>query len=355
MKNRIVLILSILFLSHYLSAQIDTLLLPYDATSLTQEQLVSNPTVLAYPTALKGQIPRMKCNYEKEAFTIDYQGHKVLFSKGNLQYHISTHKWRFAEHQWDYVGFSDSGNVYENGIKCNNSNISDSYNDWIDLFGWATSGWPRRNSGYGVESYDYYYSPTSTADDMCICNKYYVGNSRSANFETGSGNENADWGVYNQIDTDPPGSWRTLSKNQWNYLINSRPNANELHGFGNVNGVNGLILLPDIWQPVVGVSFIPSNTNTTVNNYSVEDWSKMENNGAVFLPCAKSRRNNIKESDYGWYWSSTPNTSIETTCDHVGIVNYKAFCLFFGNNIKATASEYRSFGLSVRLVKDIED
>ena len=347
--------MSLLF-SIYLSAQIDTLLLPYDATSLTQEQQESNPSVLAYPTSMKDQMPRMKCNYDKVAFTIDNQGHKVLFSSGNLQFQPSTYTWRFAEHQWDFVGFEDSGNVYENGVKCNNSLISNTYNGWIDLFGWATSGWPRRFSGYGVESYDYYYWPTATADDKCICYKYYVGNSRSGSFEKGSGNENADWGVYNQIGSDPAGTWRTLSKNQWNYVINLRPNASDLCGFGNVNGVDGLILLPDLWQPIVGLSFIPSNTNTIVNNYSVADWTQMENNGAIFFPCAGSRCNTTGAAGvFGHYWSATPNIEIETTCDHVGLVNYMAYCLYFGTSINATATKYRSYGSSVRLVRDIED
>lgn len=331
----------------------DTILLPYNATSLTQEQLESNPSVLAYPTSLHSQMPRMFCS---PTFTIDDLGHKVEFSPGNLQFRASPRAWRFAEHQWDFVGFEESGNVYENGIKCNNSLISNTYSGWIDLFGWATSGWPRRFSKPSVEPYDYYYSPTSTADDKCICYKYYVGNSRSASFEKGSGNENADWGVYNQIGSDSPGTWRTLSENQWDYIINLRPHANELCGFGNVNGVDGLILLPDTWQPIAGLSFIPSNNNTTINCYTVADWTRMEKNGAVFLPSAKSRRNTTEEANIGgYYWSATPNTEIYTTCDHVGLVNYMAYCLHFGSIINATGVKYRSFGLSVRLVRDLED
>lgn len=46
-------------------------------------------------------------------------------SPGNLQYQASTGIWRFAEHQYDYIG---SGN----------ENISTSYSGWIDLFGWGT-------------------------------------------------------------------------------------------------------------------------------------------------------------------------------------------------------------------------
>lgn len=126
----IILQCSILFAQ----AHIDTLLLPYDATSLTQEQIESNPTILAYPTSLKNQIPEMSCT---PFFTIDSVGHRVEFSKGNLQYQASTGHWRFAEHQWNMVGDNGCGTVYENGVKCDNNQIDRNYTGWIDLFAWV--------------------------------------------------------------------------------------------------------------------------------------------------------------------------------------------------------------------------
>ena len=72
---------------------------------------------------------------------------QVYFSQGNLQYQASTNTWRFAEHQWDYVGgtgasypYDECGNVYANGVKCSNNEISSNYSGGIDLFGWGTSG-----------------------------------------------------------------------------------------------------------------------------------------------------------------------------------------------------------------------
>ncbi len=53
---------------------------------------------------------------------------QVSFSKGNLQYQASTNTWRFAESQTDYIGAA-------------NKNISATYDGWIDLFGWGTSGY----------------------------------------------------------------------------------------------------------------------------------------------------------------------------------------------------------------------
>ena len=54
------------------------------------------------------------------------EGKQVYFSKGNLQYRATTGTWRFAEHQYDIVGKD-------------NNKISETYDGWIDLFGWATT------------------------------------------------------------------------------------------------------------------------------------------------------------------------------------------------------------------------
>jgi hypothetical protein len=52
---------------------------------------------------------------------------KIDFAPANLQYHCTQHIWRFAQHSYDIIG-------------TDNKNISDSYNGWIDLFGYGTSG-----------------------------------------------------------------------------------------------------------------------------------------------------------------------------------------------------------------------
>ena len=86
-------------------------------------------------------------------FTINDNGDQVYFSQGNLQYQASTNTWRFAEHQWDYVGTQIpdvQGYVGGNVAGSSNHLIAETYNGWIDLFGWGTSGW---NCG------NYYYHP----------------------------------------------------------------------------------------------------------------------------------------------------------------------------------------------------
>ena len=74
-------------------------------------------------------------------FTIGYKK-QIIFSQGNLQYQASTNTWRFAENQWDMAGYA-------------NSNISDTYEGWMDLFGWGTGKNPTLKSNKN-DDYDTY-------------------------------------------------------------------------------------------------------------------------------------------------------------------------------------------------------
>ena len=94
--------------------------------------------------------------------------------------------------------------------------------DKIDLFGWSTN-----TTNFGVS--------------VSIDNDDYSGLF-------------VDWGT-NKIGNDAPNTWRTLSKDEWVYLLNIRTNASSLYGIAQVNGVNGLIILPDNWICPVGVTF----------------------------------------------------------------------------------------------------
>ena len=244
---------------------------------------------------------------------------KVYFSQGNLQYRASTGTWKFADNQYDMIGD-------------NNSNISSSYSGWIDLFGWGTSGW---NSGANA------YQPYSTSTDY---EDYYPGGSYSNNL-TGR-YANADWGVFNKISNggNAAGMWRTLTNSEWNYVISNRSDARYLRGTATVNGVNGLILLPDNWTLPTGVTFTYGEGGWSQNTYSASEWSKMEANGAVFLPAAGYRRGTdvYDVGSYGYYWSSSAD-------DYYG-----AGCLRIGSLTVRTHNDNRYYGLSVRLVQDAE-
>ena len=256
----------------------------------------------------------------KAAFSVSADK-KVYFSQGNLQYQASTGTWRFAEHQYDIIGDD-------------NANISSTNSGWIDLFGWGTSGW---NSGANA------YQPYSTST---IFSDYYPGGSYS-NDLTGS-YANADWGVYNKISNggNSAGMWRTLTQSEWSYLINSRANASSKNGVATVNDVTGLILLPDNWTLPDGLTFTSgANGDYAQNTYSASEWSKMEANGAVFLPAAGYRfgtENVYGVGSYGGYWSSS------------AYGYYYAYYLSFGSDDVGTSSDNRNTGRSVRLVQDAE-
>lgn len=220
-------------------------------------------------------------------FTVNYHGDKVYFSQGNLQYQASTNIWKFAENQWNQVGGQfyegEIGNVYENGIKCDNMLVSATYSGWIDMFCWGTSGWDCGNT---------YYMPYDKDGE----GEQYG----PLGYSTLTGEfANSDWGVYNAIANggNQPGLWRTLSDGEWQFIMRHRTNAEQKYSLAVVNGVHGCILLPDEWVCPTGLSFVPQSFDWTTNVYSEAQWTLMELNGAVFLP-ASGFRNPIALLNY---------------------------------------------------------
>ena len=186
----------------------------------------------------------------------------IEFAPGNLQYTVSSNTWAFASSQLEVLG---------------NSNINGSaLANKIDLFGWGTGNNPTNTS--------------TTASDY-------------ATFK--------DWGT-NTISNGGADTWFTLSSTEWDYLLNKRTNAANLKSTVRVNGQNGLLLLPDNWTDVEGITVTPGIVvNYSNGNYTLAQWQKLEQNGAVFLPiCGEREGLNIYFiSDGtpagGGYWTST--------------------------------------------------
>lgn len=241
----------------------------------------------------------------------------VRFSQGNLQYigSAAAPYWKFAVHQWDYLGDNGQG--------------SDSPTVDRDLFGWGTSGY-----NHGA----LYYQPWSTDLSYEGYNPY---NSYSTNLYDSNGQ--ADWG-YNAIANggNTENQWRTLTKDEWVYIFNTRTNAASKWGHGNVNGVNGMILLPDDWTLPEGLSFTSGNSSWD-NVYTTEQWAQMEYNGAVFLPRAGIRAVTDLYIDRGQYWSSSLYD------------DYIAYSVYFsGAYLDADDRTYCFGGCSVRLVHNMQ-
>lgn len=238
---------------------------------------------------------------------------QVQFSRGNLQYQASTKTWRFANNQYDIIGYD---NKFE-------GNIGDG---WIDVFGFGTGYEPLRSSEHDKD-----YALFVDWGNNAISNGGNQGN-----------------------------MWRTLEASEWRYLIVDRPNAYDLVGFGSINGVNGLFLLPDDWiiphgvifQPVSRSNMEPSGSgisnrdgygdNFRQNTFSIKEWLVLESSGAVFLPAAgcKIYGSMTSVGQEGYYWSSTWDS-------------YSGRCLHFNQKYLYSmgAQNHPWNASSVRLVK----
>lgn len=237
-------------------------------------------------------------NLIRGKFTVNAEGKQVYFSKGNLQATCngSSYTWGFARNQYDIIGAG------------NEAIANPTEGTTLDLFGWSTA-----TTYYGI----------STSNDF----KDYKG-------------DLVDWGRALGSNT-----WRTLSIDEWKYLIGTREVLGET-GYGHtytlatINGVRGIVLFCDDY---IG----PADDITTIP----ED--------CVFLPEAGSRyptdnpdgtRTQTKyEPNHLNYWSASP--SVEIGSKNVMYV----MCTFSDSEVPALiewSSSSRNSGYAVRLVTD---
>ena len=244
---------------------------------------------------------------------------QVTFSPGNLQYTQSTNTWSFASTQWEMLGTDNvTGGSVGSHPTYGYAKSGNALADKVDLFGWSTAA-----TNFGV----------STSTDY---NDYY------GSF--------VDWGT-NRIGNDAPNTWRTLTYEEWDYLRWYRTNANNLCGVAQVNGVNGLVFLPDNWTGPAGITFksgfhssYGTEYYTAYQTFTAEQWSKLEKSGAVFLPAAGGRDGSVVNNvqNIGYYWSATEYNS--NIASFLGLDSVEAYMYNYT----------RYCGLSVRLVKDLQ-
>ncbi len=84
MKRYSILSLLFIFFALGVVAQVDSLILPFGATTLTEEQKNSNPDYLAYPLMIASQIPEIKCNQSSDCEGAVDLGLSVLWATHNV-------------------------------------------------------------------------------------------------------------------------------------------------------------------------------------------------------------------------------------------------------------------------------
>jgi len=273
---------------------------------------------------------------------------QVWFSQGNLQAYNATANstsgwvWSFAENQWDYIGSSGS-NQYING------SMKISKAGYVDLFNWVGTSASYDNYGimYDNDTQGWGHEGTNFGNSTNDALKH-------------------DWG-HNPITNggNVADMWRTPTNDEWVYLINSRTTA--AGTAPTINGTadaryakaklfettRGLIIFPDTYVHPDGVAYptginAAGNTSWDGNQYSIDDWAKMEEAGCVFLPCAGIRvyytQVNDKETR-GFYASSTPNSD---TWNQAKVMH------FTDGTCVPNSNRYRRDAGPVRLVQDAD-
>ena len=164
--------------------------------------------------------------------------------------------------------------------------------------------------------------------------------------------------------------WRTLTKDEWEYLLFTRRGVGEEISYeveteekvirktkivypimsfvkATVCGVPGLIIFPDEYIHPEGLEKILNVNEKGAywdgNIIKPTMWQKMEQVGCVFLPAAGNR---IGTDVYyvgtgGCYWAST-----------YGQGNKVEYMSMLNINIAVVSYDIRRYGMSVRLVKD---
>ena len=270
-------------------------------------------TVAGHIYNISRSVPSVPDGAISGKFTVGMDGEtpiKVYFSKGNLQYTKSTGKWSFMTNQYSTV-------------ETLNQNVGTNYasQNVVSLFGWGTSG----SAPSGQTARAPYYTNAANTD--------YVSNITTTGVSWGTGSE-WDWGT--AAASDLGSGWRTLTKDEWKYLFNTRT-VNNGQGSGKsytlgqtVNDVLGVVLYPDDY---------------TGSTYSGSDWSTFEDAGCVFLPAA-GYRTGPSVYDVGLlgdYWSSTAYSTSNAY-----------YVRFNSGTVNPANNSSRHRGYSVRLVRPAE-
>lgn len=245
-------------------------------------------------------------------FTIDEDGHKVCFAKGNFYAYrtsATSQTWTYAMYDQQYSVNNDKAIGYQGGYTKNFSTSLE-----IDSFSWGSS--KTTTNGYDINN-EYNISPFK------------------------------DWGTL----IGDGKTWKTLSKDEWNYIVSSRTTneyrfaAAKITYDANTN-IKGMLLFPDNWSNDEGIIKYANVGTCDSNPITLSQWEKLENQGVVFLPYGfvASPGSNCWYNYESRYWANNK--------DAAGNV-YRISLTGITDNGDAV-SDGGSFVYMIRLVSDIK-
>lgn len=253
------------------------------------------------------------------AFSISLHD-QVTFAPSNLVYNRVDNKWHLADNPWEILGakmLASPSVDYQSPLESlhNNMYISDvdMFAREIDLFAWGTGN-----------------NPTLVGNDY-------------ADFPVF-----AEWGK-NIIGNDRTKQWRTLTKDEWEYILFQRYDADKLLAYIIVDGrIGGLLLFPDNWVHPDGIKLTTGFNPDFYAGYNYldsEEVLQFQEKGAVFLPSTSKRypgEYRIEVSSLnGYYWTSS-----------VGDEQHSYAIKCTEKTIQLVQID-RATGIAVRLAKDL--
>ncbi|MDO5343124.1 MAG: hypothetical protein Q4F69_11845 [Bacteroidia bacterium] len=264
---------------------------------------------------------------------------KVQFSKGNLWCKTDSDPvvWDFEANQYD----SRCNSIYHLDIAVINGTETKTPSKTVGSLKFSETA--------AVAYTHPYEDDGAAADDVLFTNDQTNPNQPNSGFTV--------CGVNNM--------YRTLTNDEWLYLMKREEYSK--FGFASINisgghVVNGLVILPDSYAIPEDCSFISGKDNNwNTNQYTTEQWGKMEDAGAVFLPAAGySDYNHLQYNESGNYmtcngfeWYEAEGIACYTykyvhicTQDHTSTEPTQNHGLLFTTNVRIS-------GISIRLVKDV--
>ena len=230
-------------------------------------------------------------------FTVDKDGKQVFFSQNNLYYQQSNKSWHVTSGWGPWVTTEANGDVGENY-----KNI----NDFQMLFGWGDITPLRTDTD--DEKYNW---PTDGSDP---------------------------WG--SKIDNK--GTWRTLSIDEWNFLLSGGPIRNGKYK-------EGVRITTDKDGTVTGLVIAPDDFPEEIKSYYTETewWNNVREYGLVFLPLGGRRygKEVANVGSAGYYWSSTIK---ENYTSNAWVMSFSEATVWYWYD------EPKHTGASVRLVSDVK-